>query len=487
MDLAGLVCHGIWWTELSGCSSALKARLKTLSGLRGQKDPKVSENCHFGSLSFSHYLRPFGLSQMCVVLNNSASTRGCRIRSKDGALHEWHSCYWDNSAKQDIIRPFCCKANISICHCSFQPWCVTWNPGQSFPIFCLVVLQYFPSVFQNLSKEHWPPAAIEPFVLKWLSHRLASNKMVFSKGETVEVWSSSNNAWTSGHVSEVYPSGVTINGNYHPPGTLLASFQTPNGMSQKMVPPESIPNSIRKVAACPQFRKGETVEVWSDSNNAWTSGHVSEVYPSGVTINGNYHPPGTLLASFQTPKGMFQKMVPPESIPNSIRKVAACPQSRKGETVEVWSDSNHAWTSGHMSQVYPSGVTINGNYHPPGTLLASFQTSSGMSQKMVPPDSIPNSIRKVTTCPQFSKGETVEVWSNSNNAWMSGYVSEVYPTGAHVDGYPFLPGTLSVSYETKTGTATKMVHPDPSLIRRKRGASGMCSHVIAVLVGSFSD
>ena len=142
----------------------------------------------------------------------------------------------------------------------------------------------------------------------------------------------------------------------------------------------------------------------------------------------------------------------------------------KGETVEVWSNSNNAWMSGNVSEVYPSGVTINGNYHPPGTLVASFQTPSGMAQKMVPPDMIPNSIRKVATCPQFSKGETVEVWSISNNAWMSDNVSEVYPTGAHVDGYPLLPGTLSVSYETRNGTATKMVHPDniPALIRRKR-------------------
>ena len=302
----------------------------------------------------------------------------------------------------------------------------------------------------------------------------------------MEVWSNSNNAWMSGHVSEVYPSGVTINGNYHPPGTLVTSFQTPNGMSQKMVPPDSIPSSIRKVATCPQFSKGETVEVWSNSNNAWMSGHVSEVYPSGVTINGNYHPPGTLVASFQTPNGMSQKMVPPDSIPSSIRKVATCPQFSKGETVEVWSNSNNAWMSSHVSEVYPSGVTINGNYHPPGTLVASFQTPNGMSQKMVPPDSIPSSIRKVATCPQFSKGETVEVWSNSNNAWMSGHVSEVYPTGAHVDGYPFLPGTLLVSYETGNGTATKIVHPDNilALIRRKRGAFGMCSHVI---VSSFSD
>jgi len=143
---------------------------------------------------------------------------------------------------------------------------------------------------------------------------------------------------------------------------------------------------------------------------------------------------------------------------------------KKGDKIQVWSNSKRTWFDGVVEETYSIEGIVDGFPVQNGTVKVSC--IAGL--KYVQPDQVENLLRRPDTDNQrpskanppmqgaaerklskvteesyrpvcaYAKGAQVQVWSNSQQAWLSGEVLEVFPDGGKVDEYIVPPGTIKV-------------------------------------------
>ncbi|CAE7203512.1 NLRC3 [Symbiodinium sp. CCMP2592] len=151
----------------------------------------------------------------------------------------------------------------------------------------------------------------------------------------------------------------------------------------------------------------------------------------------------------------------------------------KGEIVEAWSNSVQAWIPGTVVLEAPTApCSIDGQQIPAGFIKLGYP---GGATKWVPPEQVLNIIRQSNTSQtsgypdqrmerSFAKGDTVEAWSNSLQAWIPGtMVLEAAKAPCNIDGQQIPAGFVKLGYP---GGATKWVPPHQVLnIVRKSSTS----------------
>lgn len=188
------------------------------------------------------------------------------------------------------------------------------------------------------------------------------------------------------------------------------------------------------------FEKGQTLEVWSDSKKAWLPGVVLASYESDTSAEGYDVPAGTVKVS----SGNGVKWVLPNQIQSMLRLSGV--QYRKGDAIQVWSDSNGAWVDGVVEEAYAVDTKGRGFTIPAGSLLV--RSSAGTS-KWVMPDAIGKTLRPSNAAPPiFERGEKIHFWSESRKDWLLGVVQEVFVTDTKTEGFDVPAGSLKVLSQT---------------------------------------
>lgn len=217
-------------------------------------------------------------------------------------------------------------------------------------------------------------------------------------------------------------------------GTLLGSIQAPTSPTGPAA-----------------FREGQVLEVWSDSKKAWLPGVVLAAYASDTSAEGYRVPAGTVKVSSNN--GV--KWVMPDQI-SSILRIGGT-SYRKGDAVEVWSDSKSTWMDAIVQEAYLVDTEGKGFTIPAGSLLV--RSSAGTS-KWVMPDQISKTLRPSSSSapapssslppgsPDFAKGEKIQVWSESRQEWLLGVVQEVFSVDSKSEGFDVPAGSVKVLSET---------------------------------------
>ena len=125
-----------------------------------------------------------------------------------------------------------------------------------------------------------------------------------------------------------------------------------------------------------QVAIGDAVEVWSQSNQAWVNGHVSQVFTETLNINGQVFPAGTIEVTYVNGA---KKAVPPEHLGTFVRKsqsaIGYAPQPVAGE------DSASDSSSGSESEA-ESSAESQASSKSDGSKAAGPDSSSTSKQEL---------------------------------------------------------------------------------------------------------
>uniref|UniRef100_A0A7S4Q6W2 EF-hand domain-containing protein n=1 Tax=Alexandrium monilatum TaxID=311494 RepID=A0A7S4Q6W2_9DINO len=254
------------------------------------------------------------------------------------------------------------------------------------------------------------------------------------------------------------------------------------------------------------YARGEHVEVWSNSKSAWLNAVVQESFPVRSFAEGFTVPAGTVKVSFDS--GV--KWIMPEQVGNLLRRSrvpssqcsTAPSQFTKGSAVQVWSDSRKAWLDGSVEEAFAEDSQAGGFSVSAGTVKVRsaagikwvrpeqvsqiLRETSPDAQGQLPPGPARRADQRAVSIPAFSKGEKIQVWSDSRQLWLGGVVLEVFPTAAMADGFWVPAGSLKVSSDA----GVKWVSPVLSAkVLRKVDLSGSVAtpDLKAVLAETLQD
>jgi len=143
---------------------------------------------------------------------------------------------------------------------------------------------------------------------------------------------------------------------------------------------------------------------------------------------------------------------------------------REGDRLQVWNSSEEAWVDGIVEKVYTNANVTEGCDTPVGSIRVSY--SAGM--RLVMPDEVCDILRppRAFHLDALVKGAPVEVWSNSQKAWQSGIIEQVFEhQGVDSSGFIVAAGTVKVTF----GESMKFIPAEqvPILLRSRSGNSGL--------------
>jgi len=278
----------------------------------------------------------------------------------------------------------------------------------------------------------------------------------------------SNSAWLP-HLatSATVPSWPSTGG-----GLSRHSSDSSGQLCASSVPSGNLPGSgIQKQKVVPRFSRGASVQVWSESRQAWFEGVVDEAFSTETLTEGFRVPAGALKVS----SAAGTKWVMPAHVARMLREGAA-PTSpvaaglASGEKVQVWSNSRKAWLDAVVLEVFTKSSVADGFQVPAGTV----KVISSAGQKWIQPAEVGTMLRGAessaaanssfvpTAVPLqhktelsstmggagstgFVKGEKIQVWSDSRQLWLGGVVQEMYHSSVTAEGFLVPAGSIKVS------------------------------------------
>eukprot|EP00931_Biecheleriopsis_adriatica_P061489 TRINITY_DN36971_c0_g1_i1.p1 TRINITY_DN36971_c0_g1~~TRINITY_DN36971_c0_g1_i1.p1 ORF type:complete len:737 (-),score=135.45 TRINITY_DN36971_c0_g1_i1:28-2214(-) len=190
--------------------------------------------------------------------------------------------------------------------------------------------------------------------------------------------------------------------------------------------------------------------------------HPSRAVPGGSMLDSR----DSYASSFASPPVQHQ--------PVAARSVCAF---RQGEALDVWSGTKQAWLPGTVQAAFESETTVEGYTVPAGTL----KVHSAAGVKWVLPEQIEKMLRRSG----YARGEQVEVWSDSNRAWLDGVIEEAYAETTQGNGFTIPAGSVLV--KSSAGT-TKWLMPDQisKMLRRADPTKISTSQVVPSLTSTVS-
>lgn len=229
---------------------------------------------------------------------------------------------------------------------------------------------------------------------------------VYTMGQSVDVWSSSENGWIAAEVIKVEPDGgVTVKYGKNQKDISPIHLKEWLRPSAKIVDP--LPPGKTNVP--PQgyaYVVGQAVEVFSKSDSAWVAATVQNVAPDGVvtvrwgrnqkdlapnflweylrpaapdsSATNGFAPPDTCAQGMFAPTTMGPPATMGPSGPGSAPSVTVCPYA-VGDNVLVFSKSESNWVPAQV-------VTIEQD----GTIIVRY----GNNQKNIPPSEYDRYLQK---------------------------------------------------------------------------------------------
>lgn len=254
----------------------------------------------------------------------------------------------------------------------------------------------------------------------------------YKVGDTIQIWSTSNQAWCNGtvekaqgewvHISYKSPAGQQIskvmpNGHEH---LRFHSWQTdappsPQKAQLPAAPPANTASPPRPLDATipnleagdpyysPQpgartYKVGDEVELWSTSQNNWVRGSVHKAEGDWVTI------------AYNGPQGPMTKIMP-----NGHEQI---------RTPEV-----PLATAGFITALSP----IREDFSRDWGNLSPTQTQNWVAPSPgLTVDSLPAPPPPAPTQQAYKVGDNVEIWSTSQQTWCRASVSKVEGDWAHI-------------------------------------------------------
>ena len=207
----------------------------------------------------------------------------------------------------------------------------------------------------------------------------------FAKGQTLEVWSESKKVWLPGMVLAAYETATSTEGYDVPAGTVKVS--SANGV--KWVLPNQIQSMLRQTGLT--YRKGDALQVWSESQNVWMDAIVEEAYAVDTKGRGFTIPAGSLLVKSIAGTS---KWIMPDQISQMLRPSEAPSMTsfERGEKIQVWSESRKDWLLGVVQEIFLIDTKTEGFDVPAGSLKVLSQTGV----KWILPGDRQRMVRKVT-------------------------------------------------------------------------------------------
>lgn len=168
---------------------------------------------------------------------------------------------------------------------------------------------------------------------------------------------------------------TSVDGYKVPPGTIKVT----SGAGVKWVLPEQRTKMLRQSSSsvATRYQKGETVKVWSDSQQAWLDGVVEEAYSAASAGNGFSIPAGTLRVKSSSGTS---KWILPENIDTALRPAdsrnpaGVAADFTQGEKVLVWSDRRQDWLLGVVQRFFPEACSAEGFDVPAGSVKVMSAT-----------------------------------------------------------------------------------------------------------------
>jgi len=145
----------------------------------------------------------------------------------------------------------------------------------------------------------------------------------------------------------------------------------------------------------------------------------------------------------------------------------------KGEKVEVWSNSKAAWCDALVVEAFSVQSVADGFAVPAGSVKVSFD--SGV--KFIMPEQVSAMLRKSGTsvaASRFVKGAKLQVWSESQGAWVDAVVEEAFAEATNFEGFAVPAGMLKV----RSATSVKWVRPEQAWMVREVG-TGACAQLLS--------
>jgi len=286
-----------------------------------------------------------------------------------------------------------------------------------------------------------------------------------------ETMSNGTDSWVPPHLA------LKANESWPSTGGGLSGISRASSDSMGQIPSSTLPpgsssgNSpavgTLKQKVLPRFPRGASVQVWSESRQAWFEGVVEEAFSTETLTEGFRVPAGALKVS----SAAGTKWVMPEHAAMTLREGVA-PTSPTGvglaggQKVQVWSNSRAAWLDATVLEVFTKSSIADGFKVPAGTV----KVSSSAGHKWIQPAEVGTTLRKPETnaaaksstgpvaVPMqtraqqgsasegagFVKGEKIQVWSDSRQLWLGGVVEEVYQSSVSTEGFAVPAGSIKV-------------------------------------------
>eukprot|EP00933_Yihiella_yeosuensis_P054129 TRINITY_DN5249_c3_g1_i1.p1 TRINITY_DN5249_c3_g1~~TRINITY_DN5249_c3_g1_i1.p1 ORF type:complete len:795 (+),score=145.36 TRINITY_DN5249_c3_g1_i1:152-2536(+) len=230
-----------------------------------------------------------------------------------------------------------------------------------------------------------------------------------------------------------------------------------------------------KQSSC-AFQAGEGLEVWSESKQAWLPGVVQAAYEFAAKVDGFDVPAGTLKVTY----GTGAKWVLPKEVAKILRKAGSLEMKyKKGDRVQVWSDSKQTWLDAVVKGAFSEASRGDGFTIPAGSYKVAADAGSvkwilpeqvdkllrQQPQQPGPVGSIQMRGREISSVlssfadrkdPGYTKGEKVQVFSESKGQWIGGIVQASFCVSCAAEGFAVPAGTVKVVSET----GEKWVLPD---------------------------
>lgn len=167
---------------------------------------------------------------------------------------------------------------------------------------------------------------------------------IFSAGDSIEVFSSSLRSWFVGKVQRVSPDGgVAVEYGGDRP-------ELPEKRCKALLPQDAA-KSLRLA-----YSANDQVEVWSATLKKWLPGTILTTSADGVkvTYGGGMPELPKPRVKALTPSDMASSLRPLLCLRDSTR--GAAHRYRKGDAVEVWSESRSKWVGGVVEEAPDDGA-----------------------------------------------------------------------------------------------------------------------------------
>lgn len=253
-----------------------------------------------------------------------------------------------------------------------------------------------------------PISAATPAVSSPIDVKVAPT---YVPGLDVEIYSISQDKWIAGRVSSVAPDGAV---------TVVY------GSTQKTVVPESLASVLRVLVGAkastpgsaaqgedPLYRVGQSVEIFSKSQDKWVAGKVSQVAPDGsVTIvygtTQKRVPKEDFVGTVRASTGAVgvASIGPSSSPKDSVRSLAT--PFAAGQAVDML-DKSGSWVPCEIASVGDGTLTV---------------VHDG-DRTTIPLDAAPRVLRSASVAAGLSVGTAVEIYSNSQQKWVCGSVTQI--------------------------------------------------------------